>query len=218
MRLIAGALATSTIFLAGACTAPAPPTSPQLRDSGPLIVIYAPVCVPSGVEVHCRVDLYERGVGVYEATSLVTWIVSGQTHIEPTDIADFVAPGILRPRRAGDVAIFVRYGDTGAVGATPVFAVSPTEPPASLAFALHVEVAGKIEGALVEVLDGPDAGKRVMTFSNGAAALPFMRPGVDFTLRASKAGYVPVTKTHRIVSANDSNSTSVKFELKPAGS
>lgn len=69
---------------------------------------------------------------------------------------------------------------------------------------------GPLVGATVEVVSGPNAGRKAVTSQNGYFELPHLLPGL-LTLRAGKAGYVP---DEDLVEALDD--VSHRFELRPS--
>ena len=79
-----------------------------------------------------------------------------------------------------------------------------------LASGLDTAMAGDVSGAVVEVIDGADAGRRTVTDDRGRYELEALEEG-QFTIRATAAGFAPADRTVALTS-----DTALSFALSRA--
>jgi hypothetical protein len=140
-----------------------------------------------------------------DITDVATWSASAdEFSAAPTPIAGVSGPGVIVPFETGNIYIHAEYVVNGlkiSNTAPHSYAVSPTAPAVALASDLHgfvFEFGGfkPIDDVLVEIIDGPDAGKNARTLVNGWYVIKFVAMSVPFTVRASKAGYEALQQQH----------------------
>jgi hypothetical protein len=180
------------------------PTQPSAQPPSPrdpTSMLRRPVCGVDGSNVRCTVTLWELGRGERDVTKTATWLVSATPlSFTPTSLAAVMAPGVIVPRRVGDISIFVEHATSRTV-ANYSFAVGPERQAVPLAPYLMGFVSGPaapvgIGGAKVEIVDGPDAGKSDTTRDNGYYFINHVRMDAPFTVRVSKPGFITVLRSH----------------------
>jgi len=190
-----------------ACTGSTPTalTQPSCHDCPPASMQF-PVCTPVQIEVHCTVTMQVLGRPAQtDITDVATWSVSEDPFSAvPTTIAGVTAPGVIVPFRPGDIYIRADYFANSlriSNTAQHSYAVSPTAP----AVVLSVYLAGSvfefgsfksIDNVLIEIIDGPDAGRTARTIVNGSYLIKYVAMNVPFTVRASKVGYEALQQRH----------------------
>jgi hypothetical protein len=131
-------------------------------------------------------------------------------YTEATSAVLFHSPGTPTALRALNVYIRADYsggacGDMHALGSF-AYALSPGGDAVALSYVDFSVFAGGLPtpgrpgvylaGAVVEVLDGVDAGQHCETVANGSCSLDFLHLNAPFTVRASKAGYSTDVRVH----------------------
>lgn len=190
VAVIAGMLLLSNL----ACDSNPVGPSPD-RYRAPRLNMYCQV--PVDATVQCRAVLFDvpRWGDSQDVTSSATWTV------DPSSVATFAAPGLLRPMVQGEGTIHVRHGDwTAAV--VPTFLLDPTHD-ARWLYWLQVKVVedsgqAGIAGVTIEMLDGYQAGASCTTNGFGVCTIDRLLTRETFTGRASKAGYESVMFTYRV--------------------
>jgi hypothetical protein len=155
-------------------------------------------CSPVEAAVRCRAFLSDpRPDGVSrEVTSEATWLLAGPV------VGTFTEPGLFVPTSSADVGLWARFEELSSN--QEWFFVNPPHEARVLYFLNGVvrdEIANVgIEGAEVRLLDGHSAGLRAITNSVGVYNFGFFSilTGEVFTIRASKQGFEPSTKTHQV--------------------
>jgi len=117
--------------------------------------------------------------------------VSGLAQWSTSDpaVATVSSTGLVTARSAGEVSIRASY--QGATG----FAIRWAVPGQGLAGTYRtlqgtvLSLNGALPGVLMEILDGPNAGRSMTTFASGAFVMDGLQDG-PFTIRLSKPGYV----------------------------
>lgn len=203
--------------MAGCGSQPAAPDQ-YVDVRGPAAVLFAPRCQPMAAAVRCTVEAWFRGhqerLDVTEGT---TWTVSSDPFApEPSDVAEVRSAGVIAPLKRGEIYIQVNYRGLRA-WAPHSYRVAPGDAPVKLAPYL-TGTAGTLDGGvLLEIIDGPDAGRQDV--SRGTAFwIRHVTMGVPFTVRASKAGYVTQTQRHPGIVDSDTGypaNNHIHFTLQP---
>lgn len=197
-----------------------PSTPPQGALGSPAPFVVPPSCQPEGANVRCSVLYHDTHEGFRDVTPLATWQVSSSALLaQPTAVAAVEAPGLIVPHAAGNIAVSASYNGTVNL-ARHAFAVAPDRAaialaPSLLGHVLETDGVTGIVGATVELLDGPTAGRTVITRETGYFLYEFLPMDVPFTVRASKPGYETVTETHPGIADNtDGFPVSTLFNLR----
>jgi carboxypeptidase family protein len=105
----------------------------------------------------------------------------------------------MRPYRVSTVCALLVATQLGCTDSLTTPSSPPPSPPSPLGFSLRGRVedtAGRaVDGAQVEVIEGPGAGTSVVTDASGEFLMPGPFPFSDMTVRASKDEYVPTDQT-----------------------
>jgi hypothetical protein len=186
----------ATVFGAIALGCESGPTSPSPdRYRLPRLSIG---CNPSGAEVVCTATLFD--VPSYGDARVVTQ--SAAWSVVPPDVGGFTQSGVLGPRRVGEAEIHCRAEGLTEMYA-PRFLIGPGQPARWLHFFSAMVRASStagpvIDGALVELRDGYQAGQSCVTNQNGVCTIDRVLTGETFTARISRPGYVVKTFTYRV--------------------
>ena len=171
-------------------------------------------CTTSGPRVTCKAFLSDPQRGSREVTSEATWLASGP------GAGAFAEPGLFVPSGAGDIGLRARFEDLSSDRVW--FFVNPLQDARVLTFLNGVvrdEMTNAgIEGVEVQILDGHSVGALATTNSAGVYSFGLFQilTGEVFTIRASKQGYEPLTKTHRVNFPFDpANPPFLDFALRP---
>jgi len=147
-------------------------------------------CVPVQAALHCTAIL-----GRQDVTTQAVWSTSDQ------NVAAISAPAVVTPVARGEIEINAAYG----YRATPVlYLVDPRESPTELGWISgdvreDNESNETIAGATVEIVEGDhNRGKSATTDRFGRYSIKYVKVGVPFTARASKAGYEPSARDSRV--------------------
>lgn len=135
-----------------------------------------------------------------DVTGLAEWSTS-----DPA-IATVTSTGLVAARTTGEVAIRASYKD--GTGFVPVWAV-PGQGLFGISRTLTgtvLSLAGPLPDVLMEILNGPNAGRRMTTSSNGGFYMDGLQDG-QFTIRLSKPGYVTAEYVWWIPSGKDRTPT-----------
>jgi hypothetical protein len=172
-------------------------------------------CSPDGSRVRCLASMFGRG----DLTAEVDWWAS-EAFIFPmeSDEVVFHEPGLLTPLRPTNIYIRTR----NPVGLSPLsFAVSPTEPAVPTA-SIHgntLDQAGSpLADVTVEIIHGPDAGKRPTPILNPHAyTFEHLQLWTPRIFRASKMGYHDDIQEHSGIEVVDGypRNTALHFRLRP---
>lgn len=188
-------LASTGVLLTIACgSQPAEPEA-YVDVRGPATVLVAPRCRPVGAEVQCSAEAWFRSQGRLDVTEGAAWIVSSDPFLpEPSDVAEVRRAGVIAPLKRGEIYIQLNYRGLRA-WAPYSYRVEPGTAPVALAPYLTGSAGTRDGGVLLEILDGPDAGRQDVSRWN-TFWIRHVTLGVPFTVRASKAGYVTETQRH----------------------
>jgi hypothetical protein len=165
-------------------------------------VLGRPTCAPVQFEVHCTVRWWD-GMGSPDVTALANWSVSERPLEQvDSDVATVVRPGVIAPLKRGVIDIRVAYNGQSS-SASHSYSVDPQTAPVRLAQYLTGSVAEaggnfstSLENVLIEVLAPADeVGKTYLT-RFGHYYLYHLPMNAPITIRASKSGYITLTKTH----------------------
>jgi hypothetical protein len=181
------------------------------------------------MELHCTVTAYIYRIGSeVSVTGQAEWWVSEEPFSQNptlTPVAEIPSPGVVVPRQHGAVYVNAAYSDEGYRGvaaAAHSFLVDPANAPIALAPYIQGNVkepsGASIGGAVVEITDGPDAGKQDISRVNAAYFINHIHMSLPFTVRVSKVGYVTVEQQHDAIFDNEAGyalSPPVNFVLSP---
>lgn len=196
---------------------PVVPSSPK-PEWPPSLVVKCTVAVT----LRCSASLYQEG----DVTESATWSAAEafspamDVPLPSSSAVVFPTPGVVQVLRPQNVYVRAdylspRWGHVRSI-ASHAYGLHPGRPAVPLAYLAGGTGPG---GVTVEIIEGEDTGrKRVSRDDNGSYMIEFLRLGAPFTVRASRAGYVPEVKTHPgivdDVLGYPSNST-VYFTLSP---
>lgn len=183
--LIATALAVTHVSGCGSPTAPDPRVLPQV---GPPTTLMMNPCEYVETFTRCPV-VASWGYPLYasrrDVTSEASWSTSAP------NIAGIVGPGTMRSVAPGAVDIMVAFGGQEltvpfrVIGDGPPWRVYPGE--------YHIQVTDangvRLEGVLVEIISGANAGMSAISDRSGTAILLGEHVCGPITVRATKAGY-----------------------------
>jgi hypothetical protein len=202
-------------MLAVACGSETSPTAPQSPcRTCPPVDMRAPNCAAFGTELRCSASAWvERLHTEIPVTDQADWWVSQEPFCSGrsiTAIAEITSPGVVVPRQRGAVYICAAYSDGAYRDSAPAahsYLVDPANGPIALAPYVTGDIRGTgtitIDGAIVEIIDGPDAGRRDVSRVNGFYFLNHVHMSVPFRVRVSKAGYETVEKPHEAIIDNE---------------
>ena len=140
------------------------------------------MCPEFGESSRCTAFATMSGRDGQDVSGLATWSTS-----DPT-IATINSTGLVTTVRAGEVAIRVNYQGASAfvvVWAVPGQGLHGTS--RTLA-GMVLSMQGPLPGVLMEILNGPNAGRAMTTSTDGRFHMADLRDG-PFTIRLSKPGY-----------------------------
>ena len=183
-------LAVLTVAMTSASCAEDPSTSPSLIDSyrGPNVLVR---CPEFGESSRCTAfATFDVDVG-QDVTGLAAWSTGDRS------IATVSSTGLVTAFRPGEVAIRASY--QGGSGFASVWAV-PEQGLHGTSRTLQgmvLGLAGALSDVTMEILNGPNAGRRATTSSNGRFLIDGLRDG-QFTIRLSKPGYITAEYVWRI--------------------
>jgi hypothetical protein len=208
-----------------ACGAqPTAPTSASAKPDGPPT---PNVSCTSDPDLRCRVFVYGEG----DVTNAASWSAADSFRlamdvpVTPSDAVVFKTPGVPTVLRSANIYIRAdydspRYGHLRAA-AFNEYAVAPLQAAVPLAYLsgfVRADGVDNLADATVEIISGPDAGKRATSNSVGFYMVEFVPLGQPFTIRASKPGYTSDTQDHGGI-VNDSagfpSNATIHFQLKP---
>ncbi len=190
------ALIPALVALAAGCSgaSSAPPLKPSKpTDNAPLRVS----CTPDQLSVRCTASVF----GVGNVTSQTRWWAT-ETLGATTDTSAVVFFGAGLATAVQPVSVYIRgeYRNEGGgtlAGLAPhSYQMTPAGTPVPLAYVSGQVNAPGLGGATVEIVEGEGAGKRDVTRDSGFFMIEHLKLGAPFTIRASKAGYVPELKTN----------------------
>jgi hypothetical protein len=153
-----------------------------------------------------------------DVTATATWEVRVDASFDSpaSSVAVVSAPGVITPVAPGTIAIDVLHFSYGGSSPNHTFAVGPSRTAVPLCPYISGTVTDEngtaIVGALVEILEGPDAGR-----STTVSVLPttyhfdHIRMGVAFTMRISKPGYETKLQVHPAIEDDQSGYPGPKF-------
>lgn len=201
----------STMTLVGCHDTPTGPSAE--RYAMPRLNV---TCQPSGPSVTCSARMYDvpRFGEVRDVTALATWIASDTT------VAEFIEPGILRPKRRGEVDISATYQQLVA-GLASWFLVDPQQTARRLYWVAGIirdaDIHLPLSDASVEILSGYASGARAVSNQFGSYRIDRILTAEVFSAQASKLGYASETVTYRVdspVGPADGNPPFLDFNLR----
>jgi hypothetical protein len=173
-------------------TAPSGPTGPSAPPPHTRIVVN---CPEFGESSRCTAFAATDRDG-QDITGLADWSTS-----DPA-IATINSTGLVTAHAPGEVAIRASYQD--ATGFAFVWAIPGRglHGTSRTLAGMVLSMEGRLADALMEILDGPNAGRRMITSSNGTFYMDGLQDGV-FTIRLSKPGYVTAEYRWSIPGGNE---------------
>ena len=167
-------------LLTAACEGRSPNGPSGLGGSSGMVVEVT--CPEFGESSRCQAFAVSDRDG-QDVTGLATWSTS-----DPA-IATITSTGLVTALRAGEVGIRASY--QGATGFRLVWAV-PGQGLHGTSRTLEgmvLSMNGPLADVVMQILDGPNAGRATRTASNGRFMMTGLQDG-QFTIRLSKTGYV----------------------------
>ena len=192
------AMLTVTAMTSASC-AEDPPTSasPTSPSRVPHVLIR---CPEFGESSRCTAfAAFDDGVG-QDVTGLADWST------DDPSIATVSSTGLVTAHQTGEVAIRASY--QGGSGFASVWVV-PGQGLHGTSRTLQGTVlglAGPLSDVLMEILNGPNAGRRTTTSSNGHFFMDSLQDG-QFTIRLSKPGYITAEYVWRIPGGSERTPT-----------
>ena len=179
--------------LVGCGSTPAGPSAE--RYAQPRVSI---LCQPSGPSVTCTATMYDvpRWQDSQDVTALASWLVS-----DPS-VADLVAPGVLKPKRRGEVDVSAQYQQLPTDMGDWWFLVDPQQAAQFLYWVAGIVRDGDTQVPLsdvrVEILSGYASGASGVSNQAGSYKIDRILTQEVFSIRASKDGYASQTVTYRV--------------------
>jgi hypothetical protein len=169
------------------------PNPPPSGGSVPNVLVR---CPEFGESSRCTAFAAFDNASGQEVTGLATWSTGDSS------IATVTSGGLVTAQRMGEVSIRASY--LGGSGFAVVWAV-PGDGLHGTSRTLQgtiLGLAGPLSDVVMEILNGPNAGRRTTTFPNGVFLMDGLRDG-QFTIRLSKPGYITAEYVWRIPGGRD---------------
>ena len=153
-------------------------------ETGPSDVLGAVqlMCPEFGESSRCNAFAMMSGRDGQDVSGLATWSTS-----DPA-IATINTTGLVTALRSGEVAIRVSYQDAAAFQVVWVVPGQGIYGTSRTLAGRVLSMVGPLPGVLMEILNGPNAGRSMTTSSDGRFYMDNLQDG-PFTIRLSKAGY-----------------------------
>jgi Carboxypeptidase regulatory-like domain len=167
-------------------------------------------CLPEGPNVRCNATAYNvGGIASRDVTETTNWFATSV-------YGSFVQPGLFVPSAHGDITITARF-EQFEPAYPPKFLVGPGQPARPLYYAQgtvkDAATGATISGATVRIESGHSAGRAGVSNERGIYRIDPVLTSELFTITASKEGYQPQTKSHRVEIVQGSGAAYVDFEL-----
>jgi hypothetical protein len=140
------------------------------------------MCPEFGESSRCIAFATVGGRDGQDVSGLAMWSTSDTT------IATINSTGLVTALRAGEVAIRVGYQDAAAFQVVWVVPGQGIHGTSRTLAGRVLSMVGPLPGVLMEILNGPNAGRAMTTSADGRFYMADLRDG-PFTIRLSKPGY-----------------------------
>ena len=192
-------LTVTALAVAGCRSTPSSPTAPSASSTGPRLEV---MCPQLGEGLRCSAYILSNDSS-QDVTGLAQWSTSSPA------IATVTSTGFVTVVSAGEVSIRASY--QGVSGFAIVY-VAPGQGISGTFRDLQgtvLSMEGPLADVLMEILNGPNAGRRTTTGSTGWFSMTGLQDG-QFTIRLSKPGYVTAEYIWSIPGARERTPTLTK--------